>query len=215
LAASRLFRFKSTTLEGLRWTPGATFETNKDRNKFNLLYDQEIQLHFGRVYKPVAVRARELHRKLKEKTPDLKLSEVRADYGYGLQVFAGTELGSSVTERTAKASRSTAEITIPTYAVARLRPRMRAFLETRWVTFDFSCTGRYLLAEENLTRESVDGRQIFLYQEKGWRPYGEASISINLDRSGHIALSSTYKLGSQPPNFLKANTVQTGILLRY
>ena len=49
----------------------------------------------------------------------------------------------------------------------------------------------------------------------GWRRYGEVSLQIGIDRSGHVAFSATYKRGSAPPTFGDINTVQSGLAIKY
>jgi hypothetical protein len=49
----------------------------------------------------------------------------------------------------------------------------------------------------------------------GWRGYGDVSLQIGLDRSGHIAFSTTYKRGLAPPTFSVINTVQSGLTIKY
>ena len=213
LGLTRIFAIHGNGFESVRLTPGVSFETNKERNKQNLLYDQELQVNLTGLYRPRKVRARRMF--LKEPGKYTGYSEKIARYGYGVQLFGGLEIGDALVDRSVKASRSEAKVTVPRYTVARVRPRVRAFLEAGIFTWEFLGIPRYLMADENLTREMADGRSIRVAPTSGWRPYGEASMSIGLDRSGHVALSSTYKLGSQPPNFVKADTVQTGLLLRY
>ena len=56
---------------------------------------------------------------------------------------------------------------------------------------------------------------IYLWHARGFRPYGEAGVAWQFDRDGHISISTTYKLGSLPPNFDKVNTVQSGLQIVY
>jgi hypothetical protein len=79
--------------------------------------------------------------------------------------------------------------------------------------------GRPVLNSIGIERQCVVARSrrksIRLDAVSGFRPYGEASIKFTLDQSGHIALNSIYKLGSQPPTFQYVNSVQSGLLFIY
>jgi hypothetical protein len=219
LGITRLYVTHQRGLEAARVTPGITFETDRQFDKRNLFYDQEIQFHFSDFEMPRKIRARKILPELKKKDPEKYknaiYSENLAAYGYGFQFFFGGEFGGSFIDRSVKASASSAQVNLPSNAVARLRPRARLFLEFHRLTLDVSAAGRYLLPAENVTRESRDGKNIHVEQVSGFKPYGEAGLSIGLDSSGHIALSSTFKLGWQPPTFVKVNTIQSGILIRY
>jgi hypothetical protein len=186
---TRSFAIHRNGFESVRLTPGVSFETNKEGNKQNLLYDQELQVNLTGLYRPRKIRARRMF--LRNPAKYSGYSEKIAKYGYGVQLFGGLEIGDGLVDRSVKASRSEARVTVPRYNVARVRPRLRAFLEAGIFTWEFLGIPRYLMADENLTRESADGRTIRVAPTSGWRPYGEASMSIGLDLSGHIALSST------------------------
>jgi len=67
-----------------------------------------------------------------------------------------------------------------------------------------------LLATEKVTRErqipdlkdsTKQVTDIYVKNAQWFRPYGEVSLNFGLDRFNHFALSTTYKLGSVPPNF--------------
>ncbi|MGD0498189.1 MAG: hypothetical protein ABSC23_07110 [Bryobacteraceae bacterium] len=215
LGLTRLYRRKERGLEAVRATSAVSFETNREFNKKNLTYDQEFQFFFSDLTLSRAARSWRLYPELKKKDESLAYAADLSDYGAGLQFFAGSELGHALLEQTVKASKSTATVTVPAYPVARIRPRVTAFAEYKRISLTFTAALRYLFATEYATRESADGKSVRLAPVSGFRPYGEAGITIGLDASGHIALSATYKLGSQPPTFLYANTVQTGLLFRY
>ena len=152
---------------------------------------------------------------LKQKNPDLTFSSDLANWGAGIQLFAGSELGGALTAQTVKASKSTNTVSVPTYPVARIRPKIAAYAEYKRINLTFTVTPRYLFTREYTTRESSDGKTVRLVPVSGFHAYGEASVNLRLDESGHFALTTTYKLGAQPPTFQRTNTVQTGLLLKY
>jgi hypothetical protein len=206
-----------TDLQAVRITPAISFETNKEFNKKNLLYDQDFQFIFGFLNSSRLVRAwknyNDFHSKPENK--DVKFSNDFANWGGGLNVFLGSEIGGALESVTVKASKSTDSVLVPTYSIARLRPKLSGNVEYKRINLTLSFLPRYLFETEFATRQSADGKTIRLVPESGFKPYGEASLSIGLDESGHVSFTSTYKLGAQPPTFQSTNVVQTGILLKY
>jgi hypothetical protein len=217
LGVTTLHRFKSRTLEAIRITPAISFETNKEGNKKNLLYDQDFQFVVGFLESSRLVRAWRNYNALKAQpgNEDLKFSSDFSDWGAGLKLFVGAESGGALESQTVKASKSASTVLVPTYTVARIRPKLSAYVEYKRINLTVSVLPRYLFATEFATRESTDGKTIRLVPESGFKPYGETSLSIGLDQSGHISFTTTYKLGSQPPTFQSTNTVQTGLLIKY
>lgn len=217
LGLTQLRRRESTGLEAVRITPALSFETNKEFNKKNLVYDQDFQFYLGPLDSSKLVRAWNKYNQLKKdpNNKDLKFSNELSNWGAGIQLFVGWEVGGALMTQTVKASKSSSSVNVPTYTVARIRPKIAAYLEYKRINLTLSALPRYLFESEYTTRESSDGKTITLVPVSGFRPYGEVSMNVGLDESGHIALSTTYKLGSQPPTFQSANTVQTGLLLKY
>jgi hypothetical protein len=215
LGLTQLFRKESTGLEAVRVTPAVSFETNKEFNHKNLIYDEDFKFFIGQLTSSRLVRAWRRFMELNPKNPDLTFSNELANWGAGLQPFIGAELGGSLIAQTVKASQSSSTVSVPAYAVARLRPKLAAFAEYKRINLTLTAFPRYLFTTEYATRESSDGKTIRLAPVAGFRPYGEAGINIGLDQFGHIALCTTYKLGSQPPTFQYTNTVQTGFLIKY
>jgi hypothetical protein len=216
LGVTRLWRFEKRGLEALRYTPALSFETNREFNKRNLVFDQDFQFFLSGLTATRLERSwAKYHKLTAQQQKDTKFRADLADGGAGVQFFLGSELGHSVDSVTVKASKSTASVVVPTFGVARIRPKLTAFAEYKRLNFTLSAVPRYLFNPEYTTRESADGKSVRLVPVSGFRPYGEAGITIGLDSSGHIALNTTYKLGSQPPTYQYANTVQTGLLLKY
>jgi len=217
VGVTTLRRFESRGLEAVRITPAISFETNKEGNKKNLLYDQDFQFVVGFLESSRLVRAWRNYNSLKAQpgNEDLKFSNDFADWGAGLKLFVGSEVGGALESQTVKASKSANTVLVPTYTVSRIRPKLSAYAEYKRVNWTLSVLPRFLFATEFTTRESTDGKTIRLVPVSGFRPYGETSLSIGLDQSGHISFTTTYKLGSQPPTYQSTNTVQTGVLIKY
>jgi hypothetical protein len=217
LGVTTLHRFQSRTLEAIRITPAVSFETNKEGNKRNLLYDQDFQFVVGLLESSRLVRAWRNYNALKAQpgNEDLKFSNDFADWGAGLKFFVGSETGGALESQTVKASKSSNTVLVPTYAVARVRPKLSGYFEYKRINLTVSVLPRFLFATEFATRESSDGKTIRLVPESGFKPYGETSLGIGLDASGHVSFTTTYKLGSQPPTYGSTDTVQTGLLIKY
>jgi len=165
LGLTRIFRRQDSAIEALRITPGVKFETNRELNKQNLLYDQEFQIHLSHLYNPRKIRSRRMF--LANTGKYSGYSGTIAHYGYGMQFFEGAEIGNSLVHRTVKASKGSGTVDVPQYAVARFRSRAHVFLEWRRITLDASVTGRFLGANENVTRESPDGKSLRLAEVSG------------------------------------------------
>jgi hypothetical protein len=217
LGLTRLKRWDRRGLEAVRFTPALSFETNREFTKRNVVYDQDTQFFISGLMSTRLQRSWARFNQM-QKDPATKDESFRtdlADGGMGLQLFLGVEAGHAIDSITVSASNSSASVVIPTFLVARIRPKLVAFAEYKRLTFTVSAVPRFLAATEYTTRQSDDGKSIRLIPVSGFRPYGEAGVSIGLDSSGHVALNTTYKLGSQPPTFRHANTVQSGLLLKY
>ena len=146
----------------------------------------------------------------------------KAFFGYKLRTFAGLELGTQISDQTAKASEGDSKVTVPGYRIARVRPKVDLDLEFGRITLTLSGTPRYLATTENVYRErdtvladGKTGKQVYIDRVAGWRPSGEAGLSIALDDAGHYALSSSLKVGSLPPNFQRVTVVQSGFTIKF
>ncbi len=214
----------------MQLTPQASFETDRHGHHQNILADFDVQ-YFGPKWiqtiksKNEEALAKNAFESINGggKPPDTA-SILTAEFGFLFQLFTGTELGGARSADTAKSSDKATSVTIPTYGIARLRPKVSMTLEYKRLSFTLSATPRYLFRTENVTRESnvpspsdpsKSIAQIRLSQVKGFKPFAEAGIAYALDREGHYAFSVAYKLGSLPPNFDRVNTVQTGLVVKF
>jgi len=218
--------------QGVRFTPQGSFETNREGTKQNLIFDGDAQLFFAGLL--ASVKDRNFRSYVDQKNGRGKFKGAKANpeltsqdaeqvkVGFQAHFFLGTEDGRPLTQHTVNASSGNESVVVPTYTIARLRPKVDASLEFWRLTLTFNATPRFLITPENVTRQvnELDSTgklfvHIYMVGASGWRPYGETSLSVKLDAAGHYALCSTYKLGSQPPNFDKINTVQTGITISF
>jgi hypothetical protein len=210
--------------------PQMSFETDRKGHHQNLLFDFDDQIFVRQLLHSVKdqhdqayARAVFAARRKGDDDPDPESIPQPAS-GWQVLFFGGTEVGGALSADTVKSDDETASISRPTYRIARIRPKASFSYQYKLIDVGVSITPRYLFANEKVTRErqvpdpkdaSKQVTDIYVKDARGLRAYGEATLNIALDRFGHVALSSTYKWGSLPPNFDKVQTVQTGILIRY
>ena len=72
---------------------------------------------------------------------------------------------------------------------------------------------RELIARSERMRRIV--RMAQLVDVQGWQVHIETTLTIGIDRSGHIAFSIAYKRGPAAPEFTKVNTFQSGLTIKY
>lgn len=223
LGVTRLVRTQAAILEAVRFASALSYETNRKSDKRNILFDGDSRIYFKALENTKAQRSQDAF--LKARLQDLKIlpqDVPKARFGYSIQLFLGIEIGSSLTDNTVKSSDKSSQVTVPQYAIRRLRPHFSDTFEFWNFTVSVSVYPRYLFSAENVTRENdtpqpngKSKKTIVLHRASGWRPYGECSINYALDPAGHYAINTIYKLGSQPPNFDRANVFQSGILIRF
>lgn len=225
LGVSKFYRFANLgALKGLQFTPRAAFETKRDGHNQNILFDGDSQWFFSSLLNSIKDKNFRTYALLRSPNLDPRDMEGKAIWGFQAAFFLGTEIGGRRSEDTVKASSGSEKVVVPTFNIARIRQRTTATFEYRRLTLSLAFTPRYLINTETVTREtkipdpSDSNKQvthIFLHTIQGFRPYGEAGVSWDLDYERHYALSVTYKLGSLPPNFDHADTVQTGIVIKF
>ena len=218
-------------LEAVRFKPGVAYETNRKGTTGNLLADVDGQFMLSNWYHPKANKQRQdwidaVNGALADKADgkqaitDIKIEEIPANFGWGVQFFLGTELGGALNERMAQASKGSAgtpgyQVELPKFTVVRIRPKVRTFVELWRVTVDTTFIPRYLFTREYYSFESPDSKTVFLGDLKGWANYLESSLKFQLDSAGHAALSATWKHGIVPPSYIRANTVQSGLEFKF
>jgi hypothetical protein len=220
---SRLVRTHSQFLNGVKFSPALSYETNRKFDKRNILFDGDMKFYFGHLENTKAQRSQDALLKAKLLDPDILPHEVpQAFFGYSIKLFFGTELGTSLTDNEVKSSDKSSTVIVPKYSIRRLRPRFSGAFEFGRFTASLSAYPRFLISDENVTRETdtpqADGtvkKTIALHTVSGWRPYGEFSLSYSFDPAGHYSANSVYKFGSQPPNFDHTNTVLSGVVVRF
>jgi hypothetical protein len=134
--------------------------------------------------------------------------------GYALDFHTGVEAGGAIVDTTVKATTGKATITLPGYSILRIVPQVHGLLELGRFSVDAVGTPRYLVETEN-TVVQLPNNSLILKTAQGWKGYGVVTPSFSCDRAGHFSLSAAYKDGSAPPKFVRINTVQLGVLIKY
>ena len=223
IGITRLVRTRAGILENLQYTPTFSYETNRKFDKRNALFDGDVRFYFSNLQNTRAERSQDAFLNARLKNNKILPQDVpKAFFGYSIKLFLGTELGGSLTSNEVKSSDKTSQITVPKYRIRRLRPRVVGTFEFQRVTIGVTFVPRYLFSAENVSREidtiQTTGKRtktVLLRTVSSWRPYVEFSLSYSIDPLGHYSLNTVYKRGSQPPNFDRTNTVQSGILVRF
>lgn len=230
LGVTKLFFTGGGAVPAIQLTPVASFETDRTWHHRNVLLDADAQF-FGRgwlkstksknekAYAEVALKAVNAG----DDPPDSE-SLTSASWGWQLQMYVGGEIGGALSAEDAESSDESTSVTVPTYTIARVRPKLSAMVERGRFSVSVTVVPRYLFANEVVTREraiaSPDDptktvKEIYVEQAQHWMAYGEGSINWQLDTEGHYSLTSTYKVGRLPPNFDAVKTVQTGVTIKF
>ncbi len=207
--------------------PGFQYETDRHGQHRNFLFDGNAQFFPKGWRRTIAEKNYEDYAKLvlSGKGAQIKPSEVNNHHwGWQAEAFLGTEIGATLTNDSVKSSDKKTSVVLPAYDIARIRPKADGTLQYRRVSVTATATPRYLIPNENITREypipasgnsSLTIQQIYVRPIDGWRVLGSTIFLWNLDPGGHFSWSVTYKVGSEPPNFNHVNQVETGLVIIY
>ena len=226
--ATKVFSDPWPALEEIVFTPGVTYETDREFDRDNILATIDFQFYFHKLYS-LQIR-QSLINFIRDRTcmqngkavpgctpnPNLQASqEPTPKFGYGFDFHLGAEAGGSVIDTTIKASKGTAKLTLPQYTIFRLVPVVHGTLQFgTHLTFDGTVTARYLTTSENSVFQLADN-SLELEHPTGWKPYTVLTTNWKLDQTSHFALTITYKDGFAPPKFQRVDTVMVGLSLIY
>jgi hypothetical protein len=219
LSASRIFINPASSVREISFTPGITYETDREFDRDNLLGTTDVRFVFPHLWNLQANRQIAEFITAHKTNPNLTPDQVPVPhYGYELDLHVGTETGGDLADTTVKATAGGAKATLPTYTIVRFVPEVHAQLQLAqgsWgFAFEFTGTERYLATTEN-TIIQLSNNSLLLEHLTGWKPYGVLSATIKPDQTGHLAISITYKDGYAPPKFQRINAVQVGVVLMY
>jgi hypothetical protein len=206
-------------LKGFLVTLGATYETDREFDRHNLLATPDFRYNFAGLYNTRQRRSLEKFSREQDAAQARKIMWTRADskpafFGYNLEFHTGFELGGALKDTIVKASAGKATLSLPSYNIARIVPQVHGLLELGRFSVDAIGYARYLTSVENTVVERPD-HTLFLKRWHGWNGYGVISGSWTFDPAGHFAFTVAYKDGFAPPKFNRVNTVQSGVTLKY
>lgn len=188
---------------------GGAFETDRDFDSTNLLFEFDYKPFIRGIY-----RTRELRTQgnaaalLNNGLIDSLDAAPQAAWGAGFEIFLGIEAGSSLRDRTV------ASLSVPSYSIFRLRPKLHGFLEYKRLCLDVSSSWRFLASDEFLPQALDDG-SFSLSSVDGFKPYSAAVFTIGLDSTRNIALAFEYANGAAPPLYRTINTGSVGLVIKY
>ena len=212
-ATKTVLRGFGDRLQGLKFGPGVTYETNRGFHKSNLLFTFDSNPLLKNFYQSREVRRYEAA----ANQHNLSINDIpENDYkwGAGLEFFFGLEAGGALSSQNFQNKKKTASLTLPQYSIFRFRPKVHAFVEYDRFSLDWSGAMRGLLTPEYAGEELPNGT-IRLRRISSWQAYSELTGAFLVDQSKHIAFTVTYKRGAQPPNYPHVQTVSTGLTLKY
>jgi hypothetical protein len=104
------------------------------------------------------------------------------------------------------------QLELPHYGIARFRPKVAAALEIDRLTLSATGILRWLGTTEPTARIQDDKTYVRV-DRKGWIGYGEFSAAFQVNDA--VAVDVTYKVGAVPPQFIRVNIVQSGIVYHF
>ncbi len=213
--AARVFMPRSDVLQEILFTPGVTYETDREFDRDNVLATADFRFNFAHLYSPQSTRSLQRFVRDLKNNPSLTPDQEPLPFlGYALDFHLGTETGGALVDTTVKATTGTATQTLPTYSIARLVPQIHGLLQLGPVSLDCTGTERFLATTEN-TVVQLQNNHLILEHLTGWKGYGVLTATFKPDQTGHLGITLTYKNGFAPPKFQRVNTVQAGVLLIY
>jgi hypothetical protein len=226
-----LFATGRSTLQAFQFTPVASFEADRDFTaKKNLIVEPDVKLYMPWMNHSRALRSRRAYVERLGTIPPEKWDEIdeesvafRKIAGFSADITLGVEAGHALREGKVENDAKTSTVVVPKHGILRVRPKLQFTVELWRFSLTGSLTPRFVSVTEPVG-ELIDGVDptsgepssiASLRDVHGWRTYGEVSLQVGLDRSGHIAFSTSYKRGSTPPTFGDINTVQSGLTIKY
>jgi hypothetical protein len=230
-SASRVFRLDMThfPLQEILFTPGITYETDKEFDRDNLLATTDLRYSFAHLYNPQTTRSlqryAEIIKRLNESnqktpgnssnSPALQPEQIPLPrFGYELDFHTGLEVGGALVDTTVKATSGSATQVLPTYAIFRVVPQVHGLIQVWRFSVDSSVAIRYLATTEN-TVVQLPNKSLILEKVSGWKTYGVINGNLGLGDSGHFAITVAFRDGFAPPKFQRVNTVQAGLTFKY
>jgi hypothetical protein len=221
-SASRVFRTDNGyfPLQEILFTPGITYETDREFDRDNLLATFDLRYSFAHLYNPQSTRSlrkfADIVKRMKNSSaPTLQPEQIPPPlFGYALDFHTGLEAGGALVNTAVKATSGAATRVVPTYMIARIVPQVHGLIQVWRFSLDSSAAIRYLVATEN-TVVQLPNKNLILEKLSGWKAYGVINGNWSLDNVGHFAITVAFKDGFAPPKFQRVNTVQVGLTIKY
>ena len=211
---TRVFR-PGAMLQLLSISAGATYETDKQFDRDNLLAIFDSQYFFKRLYNTQQQQAFRLYAQELQKNKAAQLSDIKPPlWGYQLDFHAGVETGGALADTTVHASKGSATEKLPQYPIFRLVPQVHFLVQLWKFGFDESFVGRYLATTEN-TIVQTPANTLFLHSVQGWKGISTLTSTFALDPQGNFNVTVAFKDGFAPPTYKRVNAVQAGFLIKY
>jgi hypothetical protein len=226
-----LFTTGRSVLQAFQFTSIVSFEADRDFTaKKNVIVEPDVKLYMPWMNHGRALRSRRAYVDRLGATLPENWEEIDKDsadfkkvFGFSADITLGVEAGHALREGKVENEAKTSTAVVPTHGILRVRPKLQSTIEIWRFSITGALTPRFVSITEPVG-ELVDGvdagtgepTKIALVKYiHGWRTFGEVSLQVGLDRSGHVAFSTTYKRGSAPPTFGNINTVQSGLTIKY
>lgn len=212
-------RDRNRLLQEIFFTGGATYETDKQFDRDNLLGVLDLRYNFKGFYDTQAVQTIRQYFKDRKIAKDDGITlqpedQAIARWGYALDFHTGLETGGSLVDTTVKASTGKATQMLPTFAIVRIVPQIHGLVQYWKFSIDGTVIPRYLATTE-YTVIQLKNNSLALKKVNGWNALGTVSGTFNLDSLGHFGITVGYKDGFAPPTFVRVNAVQTGISAKW
>lgn len=225
---TRLYLTGRDDVTALRLTTLLNIEADKTfSEKHNIVAQPELRFYLPFLNHSRAREARGLYVSAWEAASsadreDLDPDDFTATWGFSGQVSIAGEVGRALGEPQVETDDKMSSVTVPRHDIARILPKASATVEYSRISLGFSATPRYLFATEKVGEinsvADANGQQVEhaqLVDVQGWQVHIETTLTIGIDRSGHIAFSIAYKRGPAAPEFTKVNTFQSGLTIKY
>lgn len=203
----------------LSFSAAATYETDKEFNRDNVLGSIDFKGNFKGLYNTQSSQAQKQYYKvissLGPADPKPQLSDMPVPkFGAALDFHAGIEAGRAIIDKTVNATSGKASLVLPAYSIFRVVPQVHGILQVWKFSTDTLVVGRYLVATENTVLQAKTNA-LYLEHLNTWRGICTASVTYADSSASHVGLTITYNNGFAPPTYARVNSVQAGLLIKY
>jgi hypothetical protein len=199
----------------------ATYETDKEFNRDNLLGVLDFKFNLKHFYKTQSIQTLRTYysKYMKSTAADAKQQIQLGDLappliGYAFDFHAGIEAGGAILDKTVTATVGKASLILPSYSIVRVVPQVHGILQVWKISTDTTVVGRYLVATENTVLQSKDN-SLYLEHLNTWRALCKATATYSDSSASHVGVSITYTNGFDAPTYARVNSVQAGLLIKY